>query len=71
MLKDTLKKRLEEAKGAWPKQLPEVLWSYKTSHRTTTGHTPFSLTYGYEAMLPVELDSPLYHRITYDRDLNS
>ena len=25
MLKDTLKKRLEEAKGAWPEQLPEVL----------------------------------------------
>ena len=31
-LKDTLKKRLEEAKGPWPEQLPEVLWSYRTSH---------------------------------------
>ena len=65
-----LKKRLEEAKGAWPEQLPEVLWSYKTSHRTATGHTPFSLAYGYEAMLPVELDPPSHRRLTYDLEQN-
>ena len=70
-MKDTLKKRLEEAKGAWPEQLPEVLWSYRTSHRTTTGHTQFSLAYGYEAMLPVELDLPSHRRMTYDQDQNS
>ena len=53
-LKDTLKKRLEEAKGAWAEELHEVLWSYRTTARTATGHTPFSLAYGYEAMLPVD-----------------
>ena len=71
MLKDTLKKRLEEAKGAWPEQFPEVLWSYRTSHRTATGHTPFSLAYGYEAMFPVELDPLSHRRITYDQGSNS
>ena len=70
-LKDTLKKILEEAKGAWPEQLPEVLWSYRTSHRTATGHTPFSLAHGYEAMLLVELDPPSHRRLTYDQDANS
>ena len=70
-LKDTLKKRLEDAKGAWSEQLPEVLWSYRTSHRTATGHTLFSLAYGYEAMLPIELDPPSHRRITYDQDQNS
>ena len=67
-LKDTLKKRLEEAKGAWPEQLPEVLWSYRTSHRIAIGHTPFSLAYRYEAMLPVKLDPPSHHRLTYNQD---
>lgn len=25
---DTLKKRLEDAKGLWPELLPKVLWSF-------------------------------------------
>ncbi|KAM6577183.1 hypothetical protein CsatB_029020 [Cannabis sativa] len=39
-LKTTLKKRLEAAKGRWSKELPQVLWSYRTSHRTTQGILP-------------------------------
>ena len=27
-LKASMKKRLEEAKGRWPEELPNVLWSY-------------------------------------------
>ena len=27
-LKSSMKKRLEEAKGRWPEELPNVLWSY-------------------------------------------
>ncbi|KAM6551152.1 hypothetical protein CsatB_000960 [Cannabis sativa] len=57
-LKDTLKKRLEDAKGNWPEELPEVLWSYRTTEKTATGQTPFAMAYGYEAMLPVELEPP-------------
>ncbi|XP_062112162.1 uncharacterized protein LOC133823409 [Humulus lupulus] len=30
-LKESLKKRLDEAKGVWPKQLSQVLWVYRTS----------------------------------------
>ncbi|XP_074346734.1 uncharacterized protein LOC141685539 [Apium graveolens] len=32
-----------------------VLWSYNTTPRSTTGESPFMLTYGYEAMIHVEL----------------
>ena len=69
-LKASLKKRLDEAKGVWPEQLPQVLWAYWTSHQTPTGHTPFSLTFGSEAVLPVEI-KVLSHRVqAYDQDCN-
>ncbi|KAL5549470.1 hypothetical protein UlMin_004701 [Ulmus minor] len=36
------------------------LWSYRTSFRTTTGETPFSLAYGVDAVVPVELGIPTF-----------
>ncbi|XP_074347042.1 uncharacterized protein LOC141685863 [Apium graveolens] len=32
-----------------------VIWSYNTTPRSTTGESPFMLTYEYEAMIPVEV----------------
>ena len=50
-----IKARLDDAKGAWPMKLPNVLWAYRTTARTPTGETPFRLTYGTEAIIPVEV----------------
>ena len=50
-----IKGRLDEAKGAWPKELPNVLWAYRTTARTPTRETPFSLTYGTEVVIPAEV----------------
>ncbi|GAV60630.1 rve domain-containing protein/RVT_3 domain-containing protein, partial [Cephalotus follicularis] len=50
-----LKKRLEDSKGRWTEELPSVLWAYRTTPRTTTGESPFSLCFGAEAMVPVEI----------------
>ena len=50
-----IKARLDEAKGAWPEELPNVLWAYRTTTRTPIGETPFRLTYGIEAIIPVEV----------------
>ncbi|XP_062100516.1 uncharacterized protein LOC133806431 [Humulus lupulus] len=69
-LKDTLKKHLEKAKRNWPEKLPEVLWSYRTIERTTTGDTLFALTYGYGVMLLVEETPPSHRRTAYDQDGN-
>lgn len=33
----------------------QVLYSYNTTSRSTTGKFPFMLTYGFEAMFPVEI----------------
>ena len=49
-----LKKRLDDAKGKWVEELPHVLWTYRTTSRRSTGKTPFSMTYGAEAVIPLE-----------------
>ena len=50
-----IKAKLDDVKGAWPEELPNVLWAYMTTTRTPTGETPFRLTYGTEAVIPVEV----------------
>ena len=50
-----IKTKLDDAKGASPEELPNVLWAYRTTARTPTGETPFRLTYGTEAVIPVEV----------------
>ena len=50
-----LKRRLDEANGRWVEELPNILWTYRTTPRRFTGETPFFLTYGAEAMIPTEV----------------
>ena len=50
-----IKARPDEAKGAWPEDLLNILWAYRTTIRTPTGETLFSLTYGIEVVIPVEV----------------
>ena len=35
--------------------MPNVLWAYRTTARTPTRETPFKLTYGTEAVIPIEV----------------
>nr|XP_027122043.1 uncharacterized protein LOC113738985 [Coffea arabica] len=53
-----LKTRLESAQSSWLDELPSVLWAYRTTPRTATQETPFSLTYGVEAVVPAEVGLP-------------
>jgi hypothetical protein len=51
-----IKKRLlDDKKGKWADQLPEVPWALNTTECRATGFTPFRLMYGSEAMTPQEL----------------
>ncbi|KAM0986068.1 hypothetical protein ACFX2C_013279 [Malus domestica] len=56
IIKRTLKTSLDKAKCYWPKFVPQVLWSYRTSYWTSTGETPFSLAFCTEAVVPVGLE---------------
>eukprot|EP00261_Vitis_vinifera_P032227 XP_019073470.1 PREDICTED: uncharacterized protein LOC100259236 [Vitis vinifera] len=40
----------------WSEKLPFALWVYRTSFRTSTGATPYSLVYGMEVVLLVETE---------------
>ena len=65
-----IKSRLVEAKGAWPEELPNVLWAYRTTARTPMGGTPFNLTYGIEAVIPVEVGLTSLRREFFDEQDN-
>ena len=53
-----LQKRLDDAKGKWVEELPHVLWAYRTTSRLSTGEIPFAMTYGAEAVIPLEANFP-------------
>jgi hypothetical protein len=42
--------------GRWVKELSSVLWVLRTTPSHAMGHTPFSLVYGSEAMLHIEVE---------------
>ncbi|KAG8482730.1 hypothetical protein CXB51_023942 [Gossypium anomalum] len=48
--------KMTETYRDWHEKLPFALLAYQTSVRTSTGATPFSLVYGMEAVLPIELN---------------
>ncbi|XP_057418919.1 uncharacterized protein LOC130713140 [Lotus japonicus] len=65
-----VKKRLGEAKGLWADELITVIWAYNTTLQSTTGETPFKLTYGVDAMIPVEVQDVTFRVATYNEEHN-
>ena len=68
------KAKLGDAKGAWPEELPNVLWAYRTTTRTPTGETPFRLTYGTKAIILVNvritnIKQEMFHKESNDDQL--
>ena len=53
-----LKKRLDDVKRKWVKELSHVLWTYRTTPCRSTGETPFSISYGAKAVIPLETGFP-------------
>ncbi|GKC53486.1 reverse transcriptase domain-containing protein, partial [Tanacetum coccineum] len=53
-LGEGIKVRLDERSKDWIEELPHVLWSHRTMIKSSNGETPFSLTYGTEAVIPAE-----------------
>ena len=54
-IKRILRKMVETFRD-WSEKLPFALWAYRTSFRTSSRATLFSLVYGIEAVLPVEIE---------------
>ncbi|XP_064979374.1 uncharacterized protein LOC135620371 [Musa acuminata AAA Group] len=52
---DGLKRRVSAARSSWTDELPSVLWALRTTPKTATSESPYSLTFGTEAVLPPEV----------------
>ncbi|GJT89817.1 reverse transcriptase domain-containing protein [Tanacetum coccineum] len=48
------------------KRAPHVLWAHRTMIKLSHGDTPFSLTYGTEAVIPAEIGMPIYRTAVVD-----
>ena len=53
-----LKKVVGKSKRDWHERVEEALWAYRTTYRTPTQATPYSLVYGVEVVLPLERQIP-------------
>ena len=65
-----IKAKLDDVMGAWPEELPSVLWAYRTTTRTPTRETPFRLTYGTETVIPVEVGITSIRREMFHEENN-
>ena len=70
MFKHNLKTKLEDLKGKWMDELPEVLRANRITSRMTTGETSFSLAYGYEVMVLLEIRDGYLRRENNDLEQN-
>ncbi|PKU59564.1 hypothetical protein MA16_Dca028568 [Dendrobium catenatum] len=62
-----LKKILSKNKREWHDKLTEALWVYRTTYKTATQATPYSLVFEIEAILPLEVElSSLRIAIQYE-----
>nr|GEX82108.1 reverse transcriptase domain-containing protein [Tanacetum cinerariifolium] len=65
-LGEGIKARLGEVNNNWVEELPHVLWAHRTMIKSSHGDTPFSLTYGTEAVIPAEIEMPTYRTTAMD-----
>ncbi|GJU23707.1 reverse transcriptase domain-containing protein [Tanacetum coccineum] len=58
--------RLGKGNKNWVEELPHVLWAHRTMIKSSHGDTPFSLTYGTEAVILAKIGMPPYRIATVD-----
>ncbi|GJS51279.1 RNA-directed DNA polymerase, eukaryota [Tanacetum coccineum] len=57
---------LDERSKDWMGELSHVLWAHRTMIKSSNGETPFSLTYGTEAVIPAEIGMPTLRNAEID-----
>ena len=61
---------LDDTKGRWVEELPHVLWAYRTSPCRSTGETPFSMSYGAEAIILIKRGFPTLRTQSFNSSNN-
>ncbi|GKA92030.1 reverse transcriptase domain-containing protein [Tanacetum coccineum] len=70
-LGEGIKARLDEENKNWVEEISHVLWAHRTMIKSSNGETPFSLTYGAEAVIPVEIGMPTLRTAEVDMIKNN
>ncbi|GKE44782.1 reverse transcriptase domain-containing protein, partial [Tanacetum coccineum] len=65
-LGEGIKARLGEGNKNWIEEIPHVLLAHRTMIKSSNGDTPFPLTYGTKAVIPVEIGMPTYRTAIVD-----
>lgn len=61
---------MDELKGRWSEELPNVLWSYRITPRIATGETPFNICFGGDVVVPAEIGHKSSRIIAFDEHSN-
>ena len=51
-----LTKTIASHRHDWAARLPEALWAYRTTWRSTTGYSPYQLVFGKKLIFPIEFE---------------
>ncbi|GKF73585.1 reverse transcriptase domain-containing protein, partial [Tanacetum coccineum] len=70
-LGEGIKARLDEKSKDWIEELPHILWAHRTMIKSSNGETPFSLTYGMEAVIPAEIGMPTLRTAEIEQSNNT
>ncbi|GKC08512.1 reverse transcriptase domain-containing protein [Tanacetum coccineum] len=70
-LGEGIKARLDERSKNWMEKLPQVLWAHDTMIKSSNGDTPFSLTYGMEAIILAKIGMPTLRTAEVDPTQNN
>ena len=65
-----LRKKLGQMKRLWAEEFSSILWGYHWTPQSSTKETPYRLTYGSDAMIPVELREASWRRTNFDEQSN-
>ena len=66
-----IKTKLEKTKRSWVDELYHLLWAYRTTPGVPTEETPFSLTFGMEAVILIKIEVPSARTENFDEQTNS
>ncbi|GKF15086.1 reverse transcriptase domain-containing protein [Tanacetum coccineum] len=67
-LGEGIKARLGKENKNLLEEISHVLWAHRTMIKSSNGDTPFSLTYGTEAVIPGEIGMPTFRTIEVNVD---
>ncbi|GKC85911.1 reverse transcriptase domain-containing protein [Tanacetum coccineum] len=65
-LREGIKARLGKDNKNWMEEISHVLWAHRTMVKSSNRDTPFSLTYGTEAVIPAEIGMPTFRTTEVD-----